>query len=262
MKAHAANENLLFAWGPARSRRMAILGFLAASAVGHAFCFYLFQIVYPPTVALLPPPARVNFISESSEEGRTLLRWIAAEDPALASTTQRSAEAKAFALPKLHHVPSYLTIQPALKSLPPSNPDLRAPTSQPPGPVPIARTRNQTTKAAAPTAIVFSKETNLLGTVQNPPMQFSASTREPPQSANFRIGVTDRGVVRYCFLQGSSGDTALDEQARAYLMLCRFAGTKNFGERELDHISWAIATIEWGNDVVAPPSSPVRETLP
>jgi hypothetical protein len=259
VNAHAVNENLLFAWEPARPRRLAILGFLAASAAGHALCFYLFQIVYPPTIALLPPPARVNFISESSEEGRTLLRWIAAEDPALASTTQRSAEAKAFALPKLNHVPSYLTIQPALKSLPPSDPDLRAPTSQPPGPVPIARTKNQTTSVAASSTIVFSKESDSLGTVQRLPMKFSASTREPPQSANFRIGITDRGVVRYCFLQNSSGDAALDEQARAYLMLCRFAGSESAGTREREHVNWTIATIEWGNDIVAPP---VRETLP
>jgi hypothetical protein len=259
VNAHAVNQDLLFAWEPARPRRLAILGFLAASAAGHALCFYLFQIVYPPTISLLPPPARVNFISENSEEGRTLLRWIAAEDPALASTTQRSAEAKAFALPKLNHVPSYLTIQPALKSLPPSNADLRAPSSQPPGPVPIARTKDQTTSVAAPTAIVFSKENGSLGTVQKPPMKFFASTREPPQSANFRVGLSDRGVVRYCFLQSSSGDAALDEQARAYLMLCRFAGSKSSGARTPEHINWTIATIEWGNDVVAPP---VRETLP
>jgi hypothetical protein len=251
------NDGLLFAWEPPRPRRLAILGFLAVSVAGHALCFYLFQIVYPPTVALLPPPARVNFISDSSDEGRTLLRWIAAEDPALASTTQRPAEAKAFALPKLNHVPSYLTIQPALKSLPASDSDLRAPTSQPPGPVPIERTKTPATSVAAPTVVVFSTESDSLGPVQKPAMKFSASTREPPQSANFRIGVTDRGVIRYCFLQNSSGDAALDEQARSYLMLCRFAGNKSAPEAE--HINWTTATIEWGNDVVAPP---VRETLP
>ena len=54
----------------------------------HALCFYVFQIIYPPAVALLPPPGRITVIAPNTEEGRVLLRWLEAEDPALASTTQ------------------------------------------------------------------------------------------------------------------------------------------------------------------------------
>jgi hypothetical protein len=258
----AANESLLFAWEPANTRRFAIFGFLALSAVGHAICFYLFQIVYPPTVALLPPPARVNVISENTEEGRTLLRWIAAEDPALATTTQRPAEAKAFMVPKLSHVPSYLTIQPALKALLATAPDLQAPSYQPPGPVPIERAKNAVPLPATPTAIIFSENLDSLGKVEKPAMKFSASTREPPQSAGFRLGVTPNGVVRYCFLQNTSGDSALDEQAGAYLMRCRFVSKKTTAINDPDRLNWATATIEWGNDVVAPPSAPAAPALP
>lgn len=257
-----ASDGLLFAWESARRRKLAILGFLAASATGHALCFYLFQIVYPPTVALLPPPARVNLISNNSEEGRTLLRWIEAEDPALASTTQRPRDSKAFALPKLNHVPSYSIIQPALKGLPPSRPDLRAPSSQPPGPAPIPRTKTPPLVVTAPTMIVFSKELQDLGAVEKPPMKMTASTREPPQSARFRVAVTNRGLVRYCFLQSSSGDTALDEQARHYLMLCRFARTRNAGSAGENQLHWGVAIIEWGNDVAAPPPSASGNLLP
>jgi hypothetical protein len=256
----ALKENLLFAWEPARSRRFAIFGFLAASLAGHALCFYLFQIVYPPTVALLPPPARVNFISDNSEEGRTLLRWVAAEDPSLATTTVRPAE-KAFALPPVNHVPSYLTTQPALKTLPRSQPDLRMPSSQPPGPVPIARARTQPVSVAVPTTIVFSNEVDSLGALKIPSMKFSSSIREPPQSATFRVGVTNRGAVRYCFLQSSSGDAALDEQAHAYLVRCRFGGAKNSTVSDSAPLQWALATISWGNDIT-PPSVPSGESRP
>ena len=255
MNSTALKENLLFAWEPGRARHFAIFGFLALSAAGHGVCFYLFQIVYPPTVALLPPPARVNLISENSDEGRAVLQWVAAEDPALATTTQRSPEAKAFILPKLSHVPSYLTAQPALKHLPLPNPAVQVPSSQPPGPVPIARAQNQPAAAGTSTTILFASDTDSLGEAQQPPMKFSASTREPPQSGSFRIAVNDDGIVRYCFLQNSSGDAALDKQARSYLMLCRFPPANKTSSRGKDQLKWTTATIEWGNDVIAPPAS-------
>ena len=55
---------LLFNWEAPRRRKVAIAGFLGASIIAHAICFYLFQIVYPPTIALLPAPARVSLIGD------------------------------------------------------------------------------------------------------------------------------------------------------------------------------------------------------
>jgi hypothetical protein len=255
-----ANNGLLFPWEAPRPRKLAILGFLVVSAAGHALCFYLFQIVYPPIVALLPPPARVSLISPHSEEGGTLLRWIEAEDPALASTTQRPADAKAFALPKLSHLPSYSVIRPALKPLPPSSPDLRAPSLQLPRPVQIPRAKASPPVNAAPTAIMFSDELQALGAVAKPQMKLTALTREPPQTATLRVGVTSDGHIRYCFLQSSSGDTALDQQVRHYLTLCRFAGIPFTGSAEKNRLHWGRAIIEWGNDIATP--SPASDNLP
>src|SRR5438552_18058094 len=120
----SAVEPLLFSWDSPRGEKLAITIFLALSLVAHALCFYIFQIVYPPTVALLPPPARVALITPASEEGRTLLRWIDAEDPALTFTTQRPPEARLRALPRVEHVPSYLAVEPVLKEVPPLIVDL------------------------------------------------------------------------------------------------------------------------------------------
>src|SRR2546422_11724103 len=110
--AQSAAEPLIFSWDSLRGEKVAITVFLAISLVAHALCFYVFQIIYPPTVALLPPPARVSLITPDSEEGQTLLRWIEAEDPALTFATHRPPEARLRALPKIGHVPSYLATEP------------------------------------------------------------------------------------------------------------------------------------------------------
>jgi hypothetical protein len=58
----------VFNWTPPRNRNVSLISFIAGSAVLHALCFYVFQIIYPPTVALLPPPARVNIITPATEK--------------------------------------------------------------------------------------------------------------------------------------------------------------------------------------------------
>src|SRR5882762_8926014 len=133
----SVTETLLFDWDSPRGRKVAITIFLALSFVAHAACFYIFQIVYPPTVALLPPPARVSLITPDSEEGRTLLRWIDAEDPALAFTTRRSPDA---------------TLR-----------DLRIPSCNPPGVVRIVRQQSASPTRVVATSVSFSNEFVVFG---------------------------------------------------------------------------------------------------
>ena len=247
---------LLFDWGPPRAHRLSVIGFISASAILHAVGFYLFQIVYPANVTLLPPPARVALIAPTSEENRTLLRWVDAEDPALASATLRPPEARGRALPKVQHIPSYLAAEPKLKQIPPLNPNTRAPSSQPPGPVPTPRRQVGAGVRPAPTRILFSEELAPLGEAHLAATRFAASSNEAPQSMQFRIGVDPRGEVRFCFPINSSGDPALDEQARQQLLLARFKASAAAlaGDRSL---FWGVATFEWGNDVAHPgPASP------
>jgi len=239
-------ETLVFNWESRRPRNLMIAGFLAASLLAHAACFYIFQIVYPPTVALLPPPARVNLITADSEEGRTLLRWIEAEDPALASTTRRPPDAKSYSLPKVQHVPSYFATEPALKEVPPLAVDLHIPSSQPPGAVSIIHPHSTATVAAAPTTVVFSREIESLGKPAFAAPKFATSSNQSPDAVHFRIAVSCYGEIRYCFPLNSSGDRALDEQARNYLALGRFPPRLGTGEGSL---TWGIATVEWGNDL-------------
>jgi hypothetical protein len=247
-----ATEPLLFSWDSPRTKKAALLAFLALSLLAHAVCFYIFQVVYPPTVTLLPPPARVALITPASEEDRTLLRWIDAEDPAVAFTTHRPPEARLRALPKVEHVPSYHAMEPTLKDLPPFEVDSRAPDSQPPGAVPFKRQQSASAAGPISTSVSFSSELNRLGVATLPPLKFVASTGEAPEAIRFRVAVSGLGEIRYCFPMNSSGDPELDEQARLYLARCRFSRhTPGDGKSEAPLI-WGIATIEWGSDIARP----------
>jgi hypothetical protein len=249
--ASESNLGLVFTWDQPRSRRLALIGFLSASFVLHALCFYAFQIVYPPAVALLPPPGRVTVIAPNTEEGRVLLNWLEAEDPALASTTQAPADRKSLAMPTMQHAPSYLMRQPALKNMPPSAPDPAVPSAQPPAPVRPLPAPIQLITRTAPTIVRLSAELETIGAIQSPEMKFTASGHESPQAAQFRVAVDNNGAVRYCFLERSSGDASLDEQARKYLVLYRLAAVPNSNSEAQNDFVWGTATFDWGNDIVA-----------
>ncbi len=246
-----SNLGLVFTWDQPRSRRLALTGFLSASVALHALCFYAFQIVYPPAVALLPPPGRVTVIAPNTEEGRVLLNWLEAEDPALASTTQPPADRKSLAMPTMQHAPSYLMRQPALKDMPPPRPEPAVPSAQPPAPVRALPAPIQLATKVTPTIVRLSPELEAIGAIQSQEMKFTVSGHESPQAAQFRVAVDKHGAVRYCFLGRSSGDVALDEQARKHLALSRFSALGNAQSDAQNDFVWGTATFDWGNDIVA-----------
>jgi hypothetical protein len=250
--ASGRDPGLVFVWDQPGRRRLAITGFVVASVVLHALCFYIFQIIYPPAVALLPPPGRATVIAPNTEEGRVLMRWLEAEDPALASTTQPPAGGKSLAMPTIQHAPSYLARQPALREIPPLPPDPAVPSAQPPVPVEPPHAPNKMVAKIAPTIVRLSPELEALGSLQGPEMKFAASGHELPQAAQFRVAVDESGAVRYCFITKPSGDAALDDQARQYLALGRFSVIRNPNSEIRDRFVWGTATVEWGNDIVAP----------
>jgi hypothetical protein len=251
MSAEVSASPLLFNWQPPRPRKLSLIAFLGGSLILHGICFYLFQIVYAPAIVLLPPPARVSLITTDSEEGRSMLRWVDAEDPALASATQRPPDSRQRALPRIQHIPSYLAEGPKLKQAPPFVIDTRAPSVHPPDVVPTSRTESPPSLAPIATRLSFSEELSALGSAQMPRGSFTASNQETPQAVSFRIAVAQTGEVRHCFPLNTSGDPALDEQARRQIVLARFHSTGATGPKR-DQDVWGIATVEWGNDIARP----------
>jgi hypothetical protein len=112
------------------------------------------------------------------------------------------------------------------------------------------------------TSASFSKELDSFGAPTLPPPSFAASSDETPETVRFRVAVNRMGEIRYCFPLNSSGNTALDEQARHYLTLCRFSRGPVTGEKLDGSLTWGIATVEWGNDVARPRPSPTDTAAP
>ena len=250
---------LLFEWAAPKGEKFLITVFIVGSLFLHLFAFYLFRIIYPPAIAVLPSPARLTFIEADSDEGRTLLRWIEAEDPALASATVRPPEARLRALPKLAHVPSYVMQEPKLKEAPPLKLPLVTPDAFPPGPAPLNRLPVQPWPKIG-TRLLVSEELQGLGEPQLIPAQFSSSSAESPENVRFRIAIHREGEIRYCFRINSSGDAQLDEQARLWLMRSRFPNNRTVASSDDGKLSWGVVTIEWGNDVAVPKASSAPAT--
>lgn len=263
MNAPAVPEEpvLLFEWAPPTGEKFLISVFLVGSIALHALAFYLFRIIYPPAISVLPPPARVNLIAANSEDGRTLLRWIESEDPALASATVRPADTRARTLPKLGHIPSYMVQEPKLKEAPPIELVPDTPSAFPPGPAPVTRPSPEPAWPKLPTRISLSDELEAFGQTTLPAPQFAGSTGEPPENVQFRIAVNKQGEIRYCFRMNSSGDSSLDEQARQWLIRSRFAAESDTGKEtgsSTTDLTWGVATVQWGNDV----GEPARNSAP
>lgn len=247
-----ADSPLIFNWGPPRPRKRALATFLLLSALAHGFCFYLFQIVYPPTVALLPPGGRATLISPATEEGRALLRWIESEDPALTLTTMRPTDSKIYALPKIQHVPSYANWSPVFRDAPDPVTDRGFPSVAPPGPVVLPRPAMAHTVSAHKTAVLVSEEMQSRGQLQTPEFQFETSMLGAPENVRFQVAVNRFGEVRYCLPMNTSGDAPLDRQARHFLAQTRFAADSGTADDE----TWAVATVDWGSDVKRTAASP------
>ncbi len=254
MIAEVAEPTLLFNWRPPRSRKVSIALFIALSALVHAVCFYVFQIIYPAAVVLLPPPARVSLITPDSEQGRALLQWVEAEDPALASAPQRPPESRRRSLPRTPHIPSYVAEQPQLKHLPLPKAQVRTPEVDPPAPIPPDFRPSPHSLGLQPTGVDFSEEFAGRGAPFIPAPEFSAATRETPQAVRFRIALAPDGTIRFALPLNSSGDPALDAQARHHLSMVRFHALETGAEPGA--AVWGIATIEWGNDIKRPSEPP------
>ena len=91
--------------------------------------------------------------------------------------------------------------------------------------------------------------------------KFRLTRPDAPANARFRVAIDEHGAIRFCFLIESSGDPALDEQARNFLQLCRLKTKENSPVTNGSALFWTTATILWGNDFV-PTSSPSPNPSP
>jgi hypothetical protein len=242
MKEEAASD-LTFHLSQARPVSFTLLTFIGLSALLHAISFYLFQITYPPAAYINPPPAQVSVLVPGSEENAALARWIEAEDPTRASKPQEIVPAKLLALP---YRPSYETVRAVPRTVEKPPAMLLYPAAI--GPLALIRSALPTEQKAAPQPLALQTQLHFSGALAGRPV-----TAEPVRnltsrgfselrSARFLTGVSDRGEVRYVFLQDSSGDNALDAQAALHLQQMEFA-------HAAEPLAWGFATFLWGSEV-------------
>jgi hypothetical protein len=255
------SPRLLFAWERAHRFRWALFGFVALSIDVHAATFFLFQITYPQRATIPPPAPEVSLLLPTTPENRSLLRRIEAEDPALV------AAATSITPPGLTDVKyraSYETVrtqpriideEPVTVQFPPPKDPLAIIRSSSPGGQPAgAAPPPQPTRVRFSAALAGRAPHDATG------WTFPARATELLEEAIFLIGVSDRGEVRYVFLQRSSRESsartqewaAFDRLAAAQLSRLEF-------QRSETPIAWGMATVAWGDDAyTANPQSAVR----
>jgi hypothetical protein len=153
-------------------------------------------------------------------------------------------------------------VKPILKDLPPLRPDLRIPSSRPPSASYSPTRKTTSTRGTARTHISFSNELDQFGVPSLPQSSFATSKEETPDTLRFRVAVNDLGEIRYCFPINSSGDPALDEQARLQVVRSRFPRNRETGNKPDSALVWGMATIHWGSDVARPLQAPAAAVTP
>ena len=233
---------MIFAWEKPLRFRWAFFGLLMLSAAVHAATFFLFQIVYPPRVTIPPPAPEVNLLLPTSPENRALLRRIEAEDPALIASTA-GVTPPGLIEPKYHA--SYESVRTQPRTV--AEETAVVPFPSPKDPLAIIRSGAQAGQLASaapppvPTRITFSRDLARRAPTAESAWNFDPRATAPLESATYLIGITDRGEVRYVFLQHSSGEPALDAQIAAQLSRLDFPPAES-------PIAWGMATVAWGDD--------------
>jgi len=247
------DQRLTFAWDRPRTWSGVLPGFIAISLGAHALTFFLFQIEYPARVTISAAAPSVTLLNPQRLEHRALLRLIEAEDPAPVAAAQSTVPAHLLEVP---YRPSYATV----RTRPMTLPDPPAAVQFPPARDPIAVIRSASPTPPAPTSAPAQSATRLLpgeSLASRSPVRAFAITlpkpaTEPLVPARFLIGVTDKGKVRFTFLQSSSGDRHADHVAAAALERTTFTPDEA-------PITWGQVSVVWGDDIYrksARPDSP------
>jgi len=226
---------------PTQGRGWGLLaGFFVLSFLAHAVAFYLLQAASPAPAAVTPPPEDLSLLDLSNPANDGLRRWIEAQDPALLYASRESVPKALLVFP---YKPSYAGMRSPQQSAPEENSPAVAPPARDPiavisgaaAPAPVS----EGAPAAVPSSVRFSGPLAARGPKALPGLSTEGAAILEP--ARFLIGVTGGGEVRFAFLQRSSGDKAVDDEAGTLLLAMHFAP----GSAPL---AWGVASFFWGND--------------
>jgi hypothetical protein len=174
------------------------------------------------------------------------LAWIVAEDPALSAATARAI------VPGIQQVP-YQPSYAVARTWP-----RPAPRKVEPVPLPAGRSAFEIVDSAITTppsadnrlpalktSVIVSEA--LADRALQGNFEIGLRAAAPLQSAQFLLGVSDTGQIRYSFLHSPSGNQAIDDAAALGLTKLSFAPGPA-------PITWGFVTIAWGDDIYSPSS--------
>lgn len=251
MSGSKSEPDLTFHWPAEKGFPFVLFFCVLGSVIAHGATFVLFQVVYPERVTIPHPAPRVSLLTPSSPENIALLRWIEAEDPALIA---RESPVRPPGLVEIRYQPSFAELRTEPLGAPEEAPNqvpfppaldrlaLRDATLQP-TPVPPL--------APQPTLVRFSSALASRSLARNPAIEFPGHAAAPARPSHFLVGVDADGMIRYQFLQESSGDSNLDGLAAAHLERVQFTAHDA-------PVTWGYATVIWSRDAYASeaPASP------
>jgi len=246
MSGARAERALIFAWERVRRVPLVLPAFLLLAFLGPLGAFFLSRVVSPPQASLPMPPPEITMLDPSRPDHQALLRWAEAEDTAPAGSQAGITEL----LLHVPYRPSFATARTAPLSLPEPEP---AAAEYPPARDPLALIRSADSRPLAraplprpaPTRVTFSAPAaaRARGDIT---LALEQRAAEPLETAQFLIGITDRGEVRFAILQHTSGNAAVDAEAAAQLTQLQLAPAA-------EPILWAHAFIHWSADAFAKP---------
>lgn len=235
---------LIFEWSSRHRLSATLLGFLALSFAVHAFAFYLFQVVYPPAIGVTAPGAEIMLLTPSSTENRELLARIESEDPA---KILKPPDVSPAGMLDLRYKPSYEQSQPEPVSAPKTDEVIAYPPILDANALVSAALPRPTRKtervSSSKTRLSFSGVLAGRELRNQPALSLKVRSAQTIEPARFLIGVDAAGIVRYSFLQSSSGDELADRDAEQAVQSLQFNPTAANGPAV-----WGSATLIWGVD--------------
>jgi TonB family protein len=209
---------------------------IAISFFAHLFCFYIFRVVYPMTTSLLPPSAQVTVLDPNRPQDKSLLDWVAVNDPAKISAPGFDSKVIAEVAPR--YKPTYSTLSVELKGSESARPqELGVPSLFSAETLFPMRSQPQEGEAPKP----FRSRLEIASTLQSrnpislPAIPSSSALAEP---TSIFVGVSPEGEADYVFLTQSSGTGALDQKALDFIRTVKFKPGPNR--------DWGMVTLHWG----------------
>jgi hypothetical protein len=229
-----------------------VLGFIALSLAAHAFAFILFQVVYPQRVTIPPPGRQVALLTPGTPEADALLRWVDAEDPALAASSSVAVPPSLFEVP---YRPSFEVSRTAPRLMPDAPPKAEPPPSPITLPLlPLEVQAEIPTPTPAPRVATSASFSSALGQRKfRPAHPIDFHSAAPLEPASFLVAVGASGEIRHVFRQRSSGDPAADAAAAEYLTAGAFAS-----DEKAAPLTWSVAAITWGAEIYEAPAASAK----